>query len=93
MAKPRERRGRYGDGTIYQRGQTCWIKYRAGGRWHFESSGSSDRGLAQGLLDQRRGQRASGAPVQPRLDRVIYAEAAGRLGARGRSLPATGSPV
>jgi len=73
MAK---RRGRYGDGTLYRRGHTRWIKYRAGGRWHFETSGSPDKATAQKLLDTRRGQRASGAPVQPRLDRVTYAEAA-----------------
>jgi len=63
MAK---RRGRYGDGTLYQRGHTWWIKFRAGGRWHFESSGSDDKDAARRLLDTRRGQRASGAPVQPR---------------------------
>jgi integrase len=72
-------RGRYGDGTIYQRGRTWWLKYRAGGRWHYESSGSPDKAVAQSLLDTRRGQRASGAPVQPRLDRVTYAEAAAAL--------------
>ena len=55
MAMPR-RRGRYGDGTLYQRGRTWWLKYRAGGRWHYESSGSADRAVAQTLLDTRRGQ-------------------------------------
>jgi hypothetical protein len=54
------RRGRYGDGTLYQRGRTWWLKYRAGGRWHFESSGSPDKAIAQTRLDTRRGQRASG---------------------------------
>jgi hypothetical protein len=73
------RRGRYGDGTLYQRGRTWWLKYRAGGRWHYESSGSPDKAVAQTLLDTRRGQRASGLPVQPRLDRVTYAEAAQAL--------------
>jgi integrase len=73
------RRGRYGDGTLYQLGRTWWLKYRAGGRWHYESSGSPDKVVAQTLLDTRRGQRASGAPVQPRLDRVTYADAAAAL--------------
>ena len=50
-----------------------------GGRRHYETSGSSDKATAQRLLDTRRGQRASGAPVQPRLDRVTYAEAAAAL--------------
>ena len=59
-----KRRGRYGDGTLYQHGHTWWIKYRAaGGRWHYETSGSPDKAAAQSLLDKRRGQRASGAPV------------------------------
>jgi integrase len=75
----RAKRGRYGDGTLYQRGHTWWIKYRAGGRWHYESSGSPDKAVAQTLLDTRRGQRASGAPVQPRLDRKTYADAAAAL--------------
>jgi hypothetical protein len=35
--------------------------------------------VAQTLLDTRRGQRASGAPVQPRLDRETYADAAAAL--------------
>ncbi len=39
-----------------------------------KSSGSPDKAVAQTLLDTRRGQRASGAPVQPDL-----AEAGGRL--------------
>lgn len=73
------RRGRYGDGTLYQRGQTWWLKYPAGGRWHYESNGSLDKAVAQTLLDTRQGQRASGAPVQPRLDRVTYTEAATAL--------------
>jgi integrase len=73
------RRGRYGDGTLYQRGRTWWLKYRAGGRWHYESSGSPDKAVAQTLLDTRRGQRASCLPVQPRFDRVTYAEAAQAL--------------
>jgi hypothetical protein len=58
-----KRRGRYGDGTIYQRGHTWWIKYRAGGRWHYETSGSEDKDAARRLLDTRRGQRARGPPV------------------------------
>jgi hypothetical protein len=78
MAKVKTR-GRYGDGTLYQRGRTWWIKYRASGRWHFESSGSADKDVARSLLDTRRGQRASGLPVQPRLDRVTYADAAAAL--------------
>ena len=77
-ARPK-RRGRYGDGTLYQRGRTWWIKYRAGGRWHYESSGSEDKDTARRLLDTRRGQRAKGLPVHPRLDRVTYQEAAAAL--------------
>lgn len=73
------KRGRYGDGTFYPRGRTWWIKYRAGGRWHYETSGSPDKPAAQTVLDTRRGQCASGAPVEPRLDRVTYAEAAAAL--------------
>lgn len=76
MAK---RRGRYGDGSLDQRGGVWWIKYWADGRRHYETSGSSDKATAQRLLDTRRGQRASGAPVQPRLDWVTCAEAAAAL--------------
>jgi len=59
MRSPR-RCGRYGDGTLYLRGQTWWLKYRAGGRWHYESSGSPDKAVAQGLLDTRRGSGPAG---------------------------------
>lgn len=46
-----ERPGRYGDGTLYQHGRTWWLKYRAGGRWHYESSGGPDKATAQALLE------------------------------------------
>ena len=29
-------------GCIYKRGDVFWIKYRAGGRSHYESSGSTE---------------------------------------------------
>jgi hypothetical protein len=54
------RRGRYGDGTLYQRGRTWWLKYQAGGRWHYESSGSPDKAAAQTLLDATREARERG---------------------------------
>ena len=74
-----QRKARRGDGTLYQRGSVWWVKFYVHGRAHYESSRSSDRDVALRLLDTRRGQRASGAPVQPRLDLVTYAEAAETL--------------
>ena len=65
-----QRKSRRGDGTLYQRGSVWWVKFYVHGRAHYESSRSTDKGVALALLDTRRGQRASGAPVQPRLDLV-----------------------
>jgi len=75
----RQRKPRRGDGTLYQRGDVWWIKFYVHGRAHYESSRSTDKDVARALLDTRRGQRASGAPVQPRLDLVTYQEAAKAL--------------
>src|SRR3989304_3270483 len=68
----RQRKPRRGDGTLYQRGSVWWVKFYVHGRAHYESSRSPDKDVALRLLDTRRGQRASGAPVQPRLDLVTY---------------------
>ena len=75
----RQRKPRRGDGTLYQRGSVWWVKFYVHGRAHYESSRSTDKDVALRFLDTRRGQRASGAPVQPRLDLVTYAEAAEAL--------------
>jgi integrase len=40
-------------GCVYQRGQTWWIKFSQNGKPHCESSESSDRRVAQRLLDNR----------------------------------------
>jgi integrase len=48
MKKPRRVRG-----CIYQRGQTWWVKFSQNGVSHCESSESSDRRVAQRLLDTR----------------------------------------
>jgi integrase len=73
------RKPRYGDGTLYQRGRVWWIKLYVDGRPHYESTGTEHVEEARRVLDKRRGQRASGAPIRPRLDRVTYAEAAQAL--------------
>ena len=52
-----------GTGRIYQRGHHYYIAYRWDGREYRESARSSDRTVAERLLDQRLRERASHEPT------------------------------
>src|SRR5262245_5954384 len=70
---------RYGDGRMYLRGRIWWVRYFVEGIEQFESTRSTNEADARRLLDLRRGDRARGLPVQPKLDRVRYTDAAQAL--------------
>jgi integrase len=69
----------YGDGSLYLRGRIWWIRYFVDGIERFESTRSPNEADARRLLDARRGDRARGLPIQPKLDRVRYIDAAQAL--------------
>lgn len=51
--------GKYGHGSVYQRGRIWWIQYWKTGIPYAESSKSSDKAEAERLLCQRLGERAT----------------------------------
>lgn len=63
------RRRTKGAGCLKLRGRIWWILYPAGGRQIPESSGSTDKAVAEQLLKQRIGEVASG-DVDVALDRA-----------------------
>lgn len=66
-------------GMTYQRGAVWWVKYYRNGRPIRESSGSTKEGDAIQLLKIREGDIAHGLPVNPKLNRIRFDEAAGDL--------------
>src|SRR3990170_4077041 len=63
-------------GMTYQRGAVWWVKYYRNGRPIRESSGSTKEGDAIQLLKIREGDIAHGLPVNPKLNRIRFDEAA-----------------
>src|SRR5262245_1829370 len=63
-------------GMTYQRGAVWWVKYYRNGRPIRESSGSSKESDAINLLKIREGDIAHGLPVNPKLNRIRFDEAA-----------------
>ena len=63
-------------GMTYQRGAVWWVKYYRNGRPITESSGSTKEGDAIQLLKIREGDIAHGLPVNPKLNRIRFDEAA-----------------
>jgi integrase len=51
--KEKKRRGRYGAGRVYLRGNTWWFQYYANGQQIRESSGSEKKGVAEEQLRQK----------------------------------------
>jgi len=56
-------------GSLYQRGETWWIKFRQFGRVIRESSGSSDRTKAEKLLLKRNAALEEGRTINERLNK------------------------
>jgi integrase len=70
-------------GSVYRRRlrngrlSTKWsIKYYVGGRPVREPTGTDKKGAAGRVLKEREGRVAAGLPMLPRVDRVLYEEAA-----------------
>lgn len=63
-------------GMTYRRGAVWWVKYYRNGRPIRESSGSSKESDAIQLLKIREGDIAHGLPVNPKLNRIRFDEAA-----------------
>ena len=69
-------------GHIRQRGGIWWVRYHSNGRWHDESSGSSERGTAERLLKRREvaalnamcGPAITGRPLRDRPSTPTRAE-------------------
>ena len=66
-------------GMTYQRGAVWWVKYYRNGRPIRESSGSIKESDAINLLKLREGDIAHGLPVNPKLNRIRFDEAADDL--------------
>jgi hypothetical protein len=66
-------------GMTYQRGAVWWVKYYRNGRPIRESSGSIKESNAINLLKLREGDIAHGLPVNPKLNRIRFDEAADDL--------------
>ena len=66
-------------GMTYQRGAVWWVKYYRNGCPIRESSGSIKESDAINLLKLREGDIAHGLPVNPKLNRIRFDEAADDL--------------
>jgi integrase len=74
---------RRGSGCLYQQknrhGEKAgpwWIKYSVNGQARYESTGTTDKDEAQRLLNERLGRVATGSPLPPRVDKILYDELA-----------------
>ena len=63
-------------GMRYQRGAVWWVKYYRNGRAMRESTGSAKESEAIRLLKIREGDIEHGLPVNPKLNRIRFDEAA-----------------
>src|SRR5215204_4072125 len=66
-------------GMTYKRGTVWWVKYYRNGRPIRESSHSGKESDAINLLKIREGDIAHGLPVNPKLNRIRFDEAADDL--------------
>src|SRR5918993_1788786 len=66
-------------GMTYKRGAVWWVKYYRNGRPIRESSRSTKESDAINLLKIREGDIAHGLPVNPKLNRICFDEAADDL--------------
>src|SRR5437879_3675965 len=66
-------------GMTYQRGAVWWIKYYQNGVGMRESSHSTKESTAKKLLKLREGDIEHGLPVNPKLNRIRFDEAADDL--------------
>jgi len=65
---------KWGQGTVYKRGKTYWIKYYQNGKPYYESAKSAKYADAARLLAERMGKVAKGKQVGFRFDKVMLSE-------------------
>lgn len=65
---------KWGQGTIYRRGKTYWIKYYANGKAYYESAKSDKHADAARLLAERMNDVGQGKPTGIRYDKVMLSE-------------------
>jgi len=63
-------------GTIYKRGNTCWLKYYRNGKPYYESTKSNKETDAKKLLKKREGEISEGKLPGVYFDRVRFDELA-----------------
>jgi integrase len=78
-----------GSGTIYKRGAIWWVKIRANGRPHYESSKSTKKTDAVRLRDKLLGERHRGTLSTGQPDTVLMGELLDDLMKLGRFRPNT----
>ena len=65
---------KWGQGTVYKRGKTYWIKYYQNGKPYYESAKSDKYADAARLLSKRLADITDGKQAGLRLDKVMLAE-------------------
>ena len=63
-------------GSLYQRGNTWWIKYYRQGKYYRESSGSIKKMVAKKLLNRREGDIAKGKTPGVQFDKISFEDLA-----------------
>jgi len=63
-------------GTLYQRGNTWWLKYYRQGKCYRESSGSTKKMVAKKLLSRREGDIAQGKSPGIQFDKISFEDLA-----------------
>ncbi|MGH2625545.1 MAG: tyrosine-type recombinase/integrase, partial [Anaerolineales bacterium] len=63
-------------GMLWRRGRIWWVKYYVNGAPRRESTGTENQAEARRFLKLREGAVGKGAPIAPRLDRILYDELA-----------------
>src|SRR5262249_19282353 len=62
-----------------ERSTIWWCKYYVGGRPVRESTGTERKGEATRFMQEREGRVATGAPILPKADKILYDEIADDL--------------
>ncbi|MBI3007563.1 MAG: site-specific integrase [candidate division NC10 bacterium] len=66
-------------GYLWKRGNIWWAQYYVNGARRRESTGTESQAEARRFLKLREGAVGKGAPIAPRLDRILYDELAADL--------------
>lgn len=66
-------------GMIYKHGRFLWIKYYSNRKPIRENTHTLKQKEAERFLKDREGRVAVGAPIPPRIDRILFSDAAKAL--------------